>query len=343
MNNRIMSSPLSDDTNNNVRPPAASSVSGQTAASQSGIIPERTFLRFVYNQKVKKAKVLLVTPQEYREAISFHAKQTTRQSAYPGQNFEGLDDFLERNFIPQYMPTRPSFRMNGNRNSNASRSPSLNTLASPSLATLYTLQHSLEVGTANGANVYRKVEHLDTASQLPQYFQSIPAIPNTNGAILRRHSTNSKINNSSNNNDNTQYKSHVLFMAGYPTSEWLTTIGSLIQVDPQHYERHLSFLYRQSYYTSPSLPSTEQNIIFLRFITLGRRYSKGNTQEHIDRLRKHGASEMEQYQHYLKLNREVKPGDSIVRRYSVLDDEHFSIEQDISVSLNFTGKQWVGK
>lgn len=52
---------------------------------------------------------------------------------------------------------------------------------------------------------------------------------------------------------------------------------------------------------------------------------------------------MEQYRHYLKLNREVKPGDSIVRRYSVLDDEHFLIEQDISVSLNFTGKQWVGK
>jgi hypothetical protein len=232
--------------------------------------------------------------------------------------------------------------MNGNRNSNASRSPSLNTLASPSPATLYTLQHSLEVKTANGANVYRNVDHLDTASQLPQFFQSTPAVPNSNSTVSRRYSTTSKINNN-NNNDNTQYKSHVLFLAGYPTPEWLTTIGSLIHVDPQHYERHLSFLSRQPYYTSPSLPSTEQNIIFLRFITIGRRYSKGNTQEHIDRLRKHGAGEMEQYRHYLKLNRDVKPGDSIVRRYSVLDDEHFSIEQDISVSLNFTGKQWVGK
>lgn len=82
----------------------------------------------------------------------------------------------------------------------------------------------------------------------------------------------------------------------------------------------------------------------LRFITIGRRRPTGNSQHHIDRLRQDGVQGMATYEHSLKLNREqVKTGDSIVRRYSVHDEEYFSIEQEVSISLNYFDRQWVGE
>jgi hypothetical protein len=242
-----------------------------------------------------------VTPKEYREAISFHAKQTARNNPYPGQNFEDLDIFLQR---PNNHRPIPS-----------------NTLCSPStVATLYTLQDAAKtpILTANSAGIYRGINHLDTPSQLSQ--------------LLR--STGSG-----------QSNSYVLFLAGYPTQDWLTTIGSLFKVDPEHYQRHLIFLSRQPYFTIPSLPSAAENIITLRFITIGRRHSSEISQHHIDRLRDDGAREMDFYQHDLKLGRgeNIKSGDSIVRRYLVHDAAYFTIEQEISISLNYFEKQWVGK
>lgn len=54
---------------------------------------------------------------------------------------------------------------------------------------------------------------------------------------------------------------------------------------------------------------------------------------------------MDAYLHNLKRNREthLKIGDSIVRRYSVHDEKHFSIEQEISISISRIGRNWIGK
>jgi hypothetical protein len=54
---------------------------------------------------------------------------------------------------------------------------------------------------------------------------------------------------------------------------------------------------------------------------------------------------MDTYLHNLKRNREtdVKIGDSIVRRYSVHDERYFSIEQEISISINHIGRNWIGR
>ena len=53
---------------------------------------------------------------------------------------------------------------------------------------------------------------------------------------------------------------------------------------------------------------------------------------------------MKQYRHNLQLNRQnVSTGDSIVRHYSVYDEHYFSIEQELSISLNYFKKQWFGK
>jgi len=43
-----------------------------------------------------------VTPREYVDVISAHAKQATDASLYPGHNFENLASFLQRSFDPPY-------------------------------------------------------------------------------------------------------------------------------------------------------------------------------------------------------------------------------------------------
>lgn len=245
-----------------------------------------------------------VTPQEYKEAIAFHAKQTTRISPYPGQNFEDLELFLQRSNAPT--PIHPTSRCQ---------------LTWPStLATLYTLEKNatdMPTVAVNSASISRAVEHLDTPVQLMELLRSGKSTPS---------------------------KSYILFLVGYPASEWLTAIGSLCQVDPEQYQRHLMFSPRQLYFSTPSLPSASENIVTLRFITIGCRRPKETSQDHVDQLRDNGARDMKVYKHSLQLNREhVKAGDSIVRRYSVHDETYFSIEQEMSISLNYFEKQWIGK
>lgn len=141
-----------------------------------------------------------------------------------------------------------------------------------------------------------------------------------------------------------QTKSRLLFLGGYPSSEWLTTIGALCHVDPEHFQRHLNFLSRQSYFSFPSLPSAAENIITLHVTTLGSRQSKKeNSQDAIDRLRANGMTEMNAYMHKLSREENIRNGDSIVRRYSVHDETHFSIEQEISISLNYVDREWIGQ
>jgi hypothetical protein len=61
----------------------------------------------------------------------------------------------------------------------------------------------------------------------------------------------------------------------------------------------------------------------------------------IDDLRAKGAKAMEMYTHQLKVEADV--GDSIVRKYFIHDEMHFSLEQEMTISLNQVGESWVGE
>jgi hypothetical protein len=137
--------------------------------------------------------------------------------------------------------------------------------------------------------------------------------------------------------------SYILFLKGNPSSEWLTTVGSICQVEPEYFQRHLSFQSRFDYFSLPSLPSCSDNIIRLPFVTLCCREDKigKSNQGIIDELRMNGGKAMDIYTHRLKLD--AKVGDSIVRRYSVHDEMHFSLEQDMTISLNQVGESWIGE
>ena len=77
---------------------------------------------------------------------------------------------------------------------------------------------------------------------------------------------------------------------------------------------------------------------------MGHRDSSAEThnQSKLDALRDLCAKDMDNYLEKIKLDG-IEPGDSIVRRFSVHDNTHFSLEQDITFCITDCGQSWTGK
>ncbi|KAF2007616.1 hypothetical protein P154DRAFT_529203 [Amniculicola lignicola CBS 123094] len=119
----------------------------------------------------------------------------------------------------------------------------------------------------------------------------------------------------------------------------------LCNVDPAFFLRHLDLVHsstERGYFTSPSLPSSNANILGLRIPTIGyRQFDKDITQKEIEELRWVASARMKEYRDNLERERNIETGDSIVRSFVVYDQEYYSIEQDLSISVNMLGKGWI--
>lgn len=240
-----------------------------------------------------------VTPREYVDVISAHAKQATEASLYPGHNFENLALFLQRAFDSPHeqtsslpRPDPPGF-----------------------LVTLHAIQTSKP----------KSVHHIAAAADLIKCHESAKDGGAFSGPCM-------------------------LFLRGQPSPGWLAVIGAMYRIDPEYFQGHLDFraaFGRLDYYPLPSLPSYSNNIVRLRYVTIGHRKMRGREadQREIDRLRSHGHMAMDRYLHALNqsLDSRSGPGDSIVRDYLVHDLTHFTIEQDISVCVTRKENGWIGK
>ena len=139
-------------------------------------------------------------------------------------------------------------------------------------------------------------------------------------------------------------ESQVIFLRGYPSPEWIKSIGACCRIeDAEFFRWHLRFQCRQKYCLSQPLFSTFSNIIRLKFITIGSRQTNGNKQETVDKLREKAAKAMKNYEQELKIGDMVKAGDSIIRDYHVLDEQHVVIEQEMSICITKSGSNWTGK
>lgn len=145
--------------------------------------------------------------------------------------------------------------------------------------------------------------------------------------------------------DTTGSQSHILFLKGYPSPEWLAHIGALCLTDPEYFNSHLRFRWRRNYFSLPSLPSSSDEIIRLRIATIGSRDANNHEsdQRSVDKLRLDGTKAMRKYNNELEAATNLNQGDSIVRGYAALDETHFIIEQEISICLNYVEKNWIGK
>ena len=88
----------------------------------------------------------------------------------------------------------------------------------------------------------------------------------------------------------------------------------------------------------------------LRLVTIGSRTSEGTSRgwfrrSDLEGLRQRGVREFGAYMEKVTNGRETETqsGDSIVREFSIHDNEHFSLEQDISIYITNALGAWLGK
>ena len=145
----------------------------------------------------------------------------------------------------------------------------------------------------------------------------------------------------------------LLFLRGYARPEWLNAVGARCSVDPEFFVRHLSLFFQSThsnYFTSPALPSGSTSMLRLCVTTIGsrgphRKHGKNLVQRDIQSLRCRAENSLRE--HFEGVSRssdnDLKLGDSMVRHFSVHDEEHFSLEQDISLCVTNSGNGWIGR
>lgn len=135
----------------------------------------------------------------------------------------------------------------------------------------------------------------------------------------------------------------LLFFRGYPSSRLLNFAGSKFDIDPEFFLRHLYFPQTPGitdYHYLPSLPSAG-DIIQLCVITVGV-WNDSRLTQSLEQLRKDCMTSTEAYLNQLALGRNVSTCSSIVRQFDVHDKRHFTIEQTISILLDYSTKGWIG-
>ncbi|KAJ5163160.1 uncharacterized protein N7500_004990 [Penicillium coprophilum] len=84
------------------------------------------------------------------------------------------------------------------------------------------------------------------------------------------------------------------------------------------------------------------DIFRFKFFTIGsKNYRRRSSQSEVDALRGRAFNDLHRYQAELRGNWALKPGDSIVRNFHVLDERHCVIEQEIVISIFDVGKTWM--
>lgn len=144
----------------------------------------------------------------------------------------------------------------------------------------------------------------------------------------------------------------VLFMRGFPSPEWLNSVGAKFRIDPEFFQKHLNFSSETanalpSITLTPSLPSVQTDTVTLYVTTICQRLSDSRghlSQDYLDEARELASQEMAKYVSSLSgLNcPRITLGDSVVREFSIHDSEHFSIEQALSINISRCGKGWLG-
>ena len=142
--------------------------------------------------------------------------------------------------------------------------------------------------------------------------------------------------------DNESTSSSILFMRGQPSASWLSAVGAAYCIDPEYFQRHLDFrstVGRLNHFSLPALPSSTTYIVKLRYITICHSNRKGASEQGIiDAMRLDAKKAFERYMH--SVNQSIEKGtgigNSIVRAYNVHDENHSSIEQEISIYISQT-------
>ena len=138
----------------------------------------------------------------------------------------------------------------------------------------------------------------------------------------------------------------MIFMRGHQPAECLTRLGAMFNIDPLFFQRHLEYRWSSrplKLFSSPSLPSASSNTVRLRIVTLGERgESTGlGSESHIQNLREQDEDTMNEYLHDLTREFKLQAGNSVVRAFNVHNARYFSIEQEVTATIQVMNKNWL--
>ncbi|KIW33961.1 uncharacterized protein PV07_00772 [Cladophialophora immunda] len=125
----------------------------------------------------------------------------------------------------------------------------------------------------------------------------------------------------------------LVFLRGLPSPEWVNAIGARYRVDPELFWQHLPLTSGHATFDLPALASAACNIAKLTVTSIGHR-TVGHAQS------VHGGSSVLEP---TRMSGSVlgPVGQSIVRKVSIHDEQNFSIEQDVHISIIKRGEGWL--
>jgi hypothetical protein len=136
----------------------------------------------------------------------------------------------------------------------------------------------------------------------------------------------------------------LVFIRGFISPSWVSTIGSKYNIDPEFFRRHMEYLSAsvdRHAYSFPSLASSSNNILRLCVSTLLHRDGFGG--QDLQSQRSNQSNELGIYKIQQLRSTKVRCGDSLVREYSTLCSCFSVIEQWISLCVTKTDQGWAGK
>jgi hypothetical protein len=136
----------------------------------------------------------------------------------------------------------------------------------------------------------------------------------------------------------------LVFIRGFISPSWVSTIGSKYNIDPEFFRRHMNYLSAsvdRHAYSFPSLASSSNNIFRLCVSTILHRDGFGG--QDLQSQRFDQSTELGIYKIQQLGSTKVRCGDSLVREYSTLCSCFSVIEQWISLCVTKTEKGWAGK
>lgn len=248
--------------------------------------------------------------KQYALAIQRYSERNKEAFVYPGSNYRQLAQFLNP------FPPQPAFKASHKFK-----------------AFSYVILHTFGSGTE------KNIEHFDALEGTEAFSRiCVPKSDTSQLLTLKRDQTN--IGERRTNKPEHGRLEALLFLRGYPSPEWLNLLGASYRLDPEYLRRHLLFSQYKDCFDIPALPACSRNILQLRITTictrqvpLTRQILRQCRREEMGLVRKHQR----------QLGSDYNVGQSIVRRYSVLSETRFTLEQIASCCVQKRNGAWTGK
>lgn len=131
----------------------------------------------------------------------------------------------------------------------------------------------------------------------------------------------------------------LLFLRGFASSQWLTTIGDIYGASAELYRRHLDYPTftstpsSRNFYLSPRLPSSSVHVFQLAVSTICVRNEGGLSYrpENLQYGRRQGAQAMAKY--FKQLRSDAQTANSVVRKFHLLGSQEYVLEQTVTIEI----------